>query len=265
MLTPSSFRFEVADRVGLITFSRPDKLNALTFDVYRELRDVFEELERESSVRSVVITGEGRGFCSGGDVNAIIGELLSRQMPELLEFTRMTCDVIRNMRLLRKPVIAAINGTAAGAGAVIALAADLRIATPTSKIAFLFTKVGLAGADMGAAYLLPKVVGLGRATELLYFGDAIDAPKAERYGLFNRVVPQDQLLDEAQGWARRLAEGPTFALGLTKELLNAELSSDLVNALDNEARAQAICMQTQDFKEAYQAFTQKRPPRFTGK
>jgi len=265
MLTPSSFRFQVADRVALITFSRPDRLNALTFDVYRELRDVFQELQRESSVRSVVITGEGRGFCSGGDVNAIIGELLSRQMPELLEFTRMTCDVIRNMRLLRKPVIAAINGTAAGAGAVIALAADLRIATPTSKIAFLFAKVGLAGADMGAAYLLPRVVGLGRATELLYFGDAIDAPKAERYGLFNRVVPQDQLLDEAQGWARRLAEGPTFALGLTKELLNAELSLDLGNALDNEARAQAICMQTEDFKEAYQAFTQKRPPGFTGK
>ncbi|HME90662.1 MAG TPA: enoyl-CoA hydratase family protein [Myxococcaceae bacterium] len=265
MLMPSSFRFEVDDRVGLITFSRPGKLNAITFEVYRELRDLFFELERESSVRSVVITGEGRGFCSGGDVKAIIGELLSRPMPELLEFTRMTCDLIRNMRLLRKPVVAAINGTAAGAGAVIALAADLRIAAPSAEISFVFTKVGLAGADMGAAYLLPKVVGLGRATELLYLGDAIDAPTAQGFGLFNRVVPQDQLLDEARTWARRLADGPAFALGLTKELLNAQLNSDLVNALDNEARAQAICMQTEDFKEAYQAFMQKRPPRFTGK
>src|SRR5215813_8756110 len=208
MLMPSSFRFEVDDRVGLITFSRPGKLNAITFEVYRELRDLFFELERESSVRSVVITGEGRGFCSGGDVKAIIGELLSRPMPELLEFTRMTCDLIRNMRLLRKPVVAAINGTAAGAGAVIALAADLRIAAPSAEISFVFTKVGLAGADMGAAYLLPKVVGLGRAAELLYFGDAIDAATAQSYGLFNRVVPQEKLLDEARSWARRLADGP---------------------------------------------------------
>ncbi|XXF79469.1 enoyl-CoA hydratase family protein [Myxococcaceae bacterium GXIMD 01537] len=265
MFNPTSFRFEVRDRVGLLTFTRPDTLNSLTFDVYRELRDLLFELERDASVTSLVITGEGRGFCSGGDVNAIIGELFQRDMPGLVEFTRLTCDVIKNVRALRKPVIAALNGTAAGAGAVLALAADLRVASTSAKIAFLFTKVGLAGADMGAAYLLPKVVGLSRATELLYFGDAIDAATAERYGLFNKVVPPEQLLPEALAWAERLAQGPTFALGMTKELLNGELSQDLYGALDNEARAQAVCMQTRDFREAYEAFTQKRAPRFTGR
>lgn len=265
MHEPKSFRFEVKDRVAVITFNRPEMLNALTFEVYRELRDLFFALETDKSVASVVITGEGRGFCSGGDVNSIIGELFSRDMPGLVEFTRMTCDLIKNIRALRKPVIAALNGTAAGAGAVIALAADLRIAAEKAKIAFLFVKVGLAGADMGAAYLLPKVVGLSRATELLYFGDAIDAPTAERYGLFNKVVPQEQLLTEAMTWAQRLANGPTFALGMTKELLNGELNLDLFGALDNEARAQAVCMQTQDFREAYDAFTQKRPAQFKGR
>jgi len=264
MQPPSSFRFKVEDRVGLITLARPDKLNSLTFEVYRELRDLFFELEREPTVGSIVITGEGRGFCSGGDVNAIIGELFSRDTAGVTEFARMTCDLIRNMRTVRKPVIAAVNGIAAGAGAVIALAADLRLASPDAKIAFLFTKVGLAGADMGAAYLLPRVVGLSRATELLYFGDAIDAQTAERYGLFNRVVEKSKLLDEARAWAERLANGPQFSLGITKELLNAGLSSDLHSALDNEARGQAICMRTEDFREAYEAFVQKRPARFTG-
>ncbi len=265
MAAPRSFRFEVKDRVGVVTFTRPDMLNALTFEVYQELRDLFFALERDSAVASVVITGEGRGFCSGGDVNSIIGELFSRDMPGLVEFTRMTCDLIRNMRTLRKPIVAALNGTAAGAGAVIALASDLRIASDKAKIAFLFVKVGLAGADMGAAYLLPKLVGLGRATELLYFGDAIDAATAERYGLFNKVVPPERVLEEAIAWAQRLASGPTFALGMTKELLNGELNQDLHGALDNEARAQAVCMQTQDFREAYDAFVAKRPARFTGK
>ena len=265
MRNPTSFRFEQHGAVGLITFTRPEMLNALTFDVYRELTDLFFDLERESSVKSVVITGEGRGFCSGGDVNSIIGELFARDMPGLVEFTRMTCDLIKNMRSLRKPIIAALNGTAAGAGAVIALAADLRVASEKAKIAFLFVKVGLAGADMGAAYLLPKVVGLSRATELLYFGDAIDAPTAERYGLFNKVVAPDKVLEESMAWAKRLAEGPTFALGMTKELLNAELNADLLGALDNEARAQAVCMQTKDFREAYEAFTEKRPAAFTGR
>lgn len=265
MANPTSFRFEIKDKVGVITFNRPEVLNALTFDVYRELRDLFFELEKDTRVASIVITGEGRGFCSGGDVNSIIGELFSRDMPGLVEFTRMTCDLIKNIRAVRKPVIAALNGTAAGAGAVIALASDLRIASEKAKIAFLFVKVGLAGADMGAAYLLPKVVGLSRATELLYFGDAIDAQTAERYGLFNKVVAPEKVLEEAMAWATRLANGPTFALGMTKELLNGELNQDLYGALDNEARVQAVCMQTKDFKEAYDAFVEKRPQRFTGR
>jgi enoyl-CoA hydratase/carnithine racemase len=265
MHAPTSFRFEVKDQVGLITFTRPDTLNSLTFAVYRELTDLFATLEREKAVRSVVITGEGRGFCSGGDQHDIIKELFSRDMPGLVEFTRMTCDLIRNIRALRKPVVAALNGTAAGAGAVIALASDLRVASEKAKIAFLFTKVGLAGADMGAAYLLPKVVGLSRATELLLFGDVIDAPTAEKYGLFNTVVAHEKVLEHAMAWATRLAQGPTFALGMTKELLNGELNMDLWNALENEARAQAVCMQTQDFREAYEAFSNKRPPRFQGK
>ncbi len=265
MEAPTSFKFEIKDRVGVITFSRPETLNALTFEVYQELRDLFLALERDARVASVVVTGEGRGFCSGGDVNSIIGELFSRDMPGLVEFTRMTCDLIKHMRALRKPIIAALNGTAAGAGAVIALASDLRVASEKAKIAFLFVKVGLAGADMGAAYLLPRLVGLGRATELLYFGDAVDAPTAERYGLFNKVVPPERVLEEAMAWAQRLASGPTFALGMTKELLNEELSADLNGALDNEARAQAVCMQTKDFREAYESFVAKRPARFTGR
>lgn len=265
MHQPTSFRFEVKEQVGVITLNRPDTLNSLTFAVYRELTDLFAALEKEKSVRSIVITGEGRGFCSGGDQHDIIKELFSRDMPGLVEFTRMTCDLIKNIRAVRKPVVAALNGIAAGAGAVIALAADLRVASEKAKIAFLFTKVGLAGADMGAAYLLPKVVGLSRATELLYFGDAIDAVTAEKYGLFNRVVAPEKLMEEAMAWATRLANGPTFALGMTKELLNGELNMDLWNALENEARAQAVCMQTQDFREAYDAFSNKRPARFQGK
>jgi enoyl-CoA hydratase/carnithine racemase len=265
MKAPTSFRFEQKGPVGVITFTRPDLLNALTFEVYRELTDFFFELEKEPAVKSVVVTGEGRGFCSGGDVNSIIGELFSRDLPGLVEFTRMTCDLIKNMRALRKPIVAGLNGTAAGAGAVIALAADLRVASEKAKIAFLFVKVGLAGADMGAAYLLPKVVGLSRATELLYFGDAIDAPTAERYGLFNKVVAPEKLPEESLAWAKRLAEGPTFALGMTKELLNGELNQDLYGALENEARAQAACMLTKDFREAYDAFVQKRPAQFTGR
>jgi enoyl-CoA hydratase/carnithine racemase len=264
-MTPTSFRFEVREKVAVITFTRPDTLNSLTFEVYRELRDLFFELEREPSVRAVVITGEGRGFCSGGDQHEIIAELFKRDMPALVEFTRMTCDLIRSIRALRKPVIAALNGTAAGAGAVIALASDLRVASDKAKIAFLFTKVGLAGADMGAAYLLPRIVGLSRATELLYLGDVIDAATADKFGLFNRVVPPEQVMTEAMALATRLANGPTFALGMTKELLNAELNMDLFAALDNEARAQAVCMQTHDFREAYDAFSKKRPPNFEGR
>ncbi len=265
MRTPSSFRYETREHVGLITFTRPDTLNSLTFEVYRELAALLADLEQEPSVRAVVITGEGRGFCSGGDHHEIIAQLLDRDARELLEFTRLTCELIRNLRRLRKPVIAALNGTAAGAGAVIALAADLRVAAEDAKLAFLFTKVGLAGADMGAAFLLPRVVGLSRATELLYLGDAIDAATAERFGLFNRVVPKAEVLPCAMALAERLAAGPTLALGLTKELLNAELDMDLMGALDNEARAQAFCMQTRDFREASDAFRSKRPPHFEGR
>lgn len=266
MKIPSSFRYEEGDDgVALITLDRPDKLNALTFEVYTELRDLFRDLAHREAVRSVVITGEGRAFCSGGDVHSIIGELFSRDMPGLLEFTKLTCDLVRNIRALPKPVIAAINGTTAGAGAAIALACDLRVAAAASKIAFLFVKVGLAGADMGAAYLLPKYVGLAKATELLMFGDAITAEEAERIGLYNRVVPQEEVLSASLEWARRLAAGPGFALGLTKELLDEQLDTSLRAALDNEARAQAICMQTRDFREAYDAFVEKRPPRFEGR
>jgi enoyl-CoA hydratase/carnithine racemase len=210
----------------------------------------------------VVITGAGRAFCSGGDLHDIIGELFSRDMEGLLEFTRMTCELVRNIRALPKPVIASLNGTTAGAGACIALAADLRIASETAKIAFLFVKVGLSGADMGAAYLLPRLVGLTKATELLYTGDFISAPEAERIGLYNRVVPQDQLAATTLELAERLARGPTFALAKTKEMLNRELNLSLDAALECEAQAQAICMQHPDYREAYEAFVAKREPKF---
>ena len=265
MKTPTSFRWELKGSVGVVTFNRPDTLNSLTFEVYRELSELFFELEKEPAVKAVVVTGEGRGFCSGGDVNSIIGELFARDLPGLVDFTRLTCELIGNMRRLHKPIVCALNGTAAGAGAVIALASDLRIASEKAKIAFLFVKVGLAGADMGAASLLPRIVGLSRATELLYFGDAIDAATAERYGLFNKVMPPDKVLDEALAWATRLAEGPTFAIGITKELLDEEATQDLRAALANEARAQAACMLTKDFREAYDAFVAKRPAKVTGR
>lgn len=266
MPAPKSFRYEERDDgVAVITLDRPDKLNALTFESYAELRDLFRDLERRDPVRAVVITGSGRAFCSGGDVHSIIGELFSRDMPGLVEFTRMTCDLVRNIRRLRKPVIAALNGTTAGAGAAIALACDLRVAAAGSKIAFLFVKVGLAGADMGAAYLLPKYVGLAKATELLMFGDAITSEEAQAIGLHNRVVPAEEVLPTALQMASRLAAGPTFALGVTKELLDEEQHASLLGALDNEARAQAVCMQTKDFREAYDAFVEKRPARFQGR
>jgi len=263
---PKGFRYEEReDGVALITLDRPERLNALTFEVYAELRDLFAQLPHRDEVRSVVITGSGRAFCSGGDVHDIIGPLLLRDMPGLLDFTRMTCDLVKNMRSLRKPVIAAINGTTAGAGAAIALACDLRVAAAGSKIAFLFVKVGLAGADMGAAYLLPRYVGFAKATELLMLGDPINAEEAKEIGLYNEVVPAEEVLPRALALAARLAKGPTFALGMTKELLDQQLHQSLPAALDNEARAQAICMQTRDFHEAYRAFVEKREPRFEGK
>jgi enoyl-CoA hydratase/carnithine racemase len=263
MLHPTSFLYEQsASGIATITLNRPERLNALTFVVYRELTDVFAALKSEPDVRVVVITGAGRAFCSGGDVHDIIGELFSRDMEGLLEFTRLTCELVRNIRALRKPVIASLNGTTAGAGACIALASDLRIASEEAKIAFLFVKVGLSGADMGAAYLLPRVVGLAKATELLYSGDFITAAEAERIGLYNRVVPRDELAATTADWAARLAQGPGFALAKTKELLDREAHMNLDTALECEAQAQAICMQHPDYREAYEAFVAKRAPKF---
>ena len=263
MFTPNSFLFETnASGVATITLNRPERLNALTFEVYRELTDTFAALRSEPEVRTVVITGAGRAFCSGGDVHDIIGELFKRDMEGLLAFTRMTCELVANIRALHKPVIASLNGTTAGAGACIALASDIRIAAEEAKIAFLFVKVGLSGADMGAAYLLPRVVGLAKATELLYTGDFISAQEAERIGLYNRVVPASQLKDATQELAELLARGPAFALAKTKELLDREAHMNLEAALECEAQAQAICMQHPDYREAYEAFVAKRAAKF---
>jgi enoyl-CoA hydratase/carnithine racemase len=263
MPKPNSFLFEVrADGVALITLNRPERLNALTFEVYRELTETFIALRTMSEARAVVITGEGRAFCSGGDVREIIGPLFERDMQGLLEFTRMTCELVRNIRALPKPVVASLNGTTAGAGACIALASDIRIACEEAKIAFLFVRVGLAGADMGAAFLLPRVVGLSKATELLYTGDFIDAREAAAIGLYNRVVPSAELAAATDELAARLARGPSFALAMTKEMLNRELDVSLDTALEWEAQAQATCMQHPDYREAYEAFVNKREPQF---
>ena len=253
-MQPQSFRYVEEAGIATITLDRPDRLNALTFEVYAELRDLFARLSGHDPVRAIVITGEGRGFCSGGDVDAIIGELVTQEMPQLLAFTRMTGALIRNIRAVPKPVIAAINGVAAGAGAVIALACDFRIAVPQASLAFLFTRVGLSGADMGAAYLLPRVVGLARATELLMLGDRVSAEDALRIGLVNGVVAPARLMDEARALAGRLAAGPFFAIGMTKTLLNQELDTDFAAAIEAEAQGQAICMQTPAFRAAYEAF-----------
>lgn len=258
MKQPTTFRYEEEAGIGTITLNRPERLNALTFEVYAELRDLFPDLAHRDSAKAIIITGAGRGFCSGGDVEEIIGELLKRDMPELLAFTRMTGALIRNIRSVPKPVIAAINGVAAGAGAVIALASDFRIAVPNASLAFLFTKVGLAGADMGAAYLLPRVVGLARATELLFLGDRVAAEEALRIGLVNKVVPPEELMQEARTLAGRLLDGPGFALGMTKTLLNQELDADFAAAIEAEAEGQAICMQTPDFRTAYEGFMKRR-------
>ena len=248
------FLYEVKDGVATLTLNRPEVMNALTFEIYAQLRDLFSALRSDDSVRVVILTGAGDSFCSGGDVHKIIGELLKRDMKEHLEFTRMTGAVVRNMRLLDKPIIAALNGMTAGAGAVIALASDLRIASEKARFAFLFTKVGLTGADMGAGYLLPKVVGMGRACELLLLGDTIDAPTAERYGLVNRVVPHAELLPAAYEWAHRLTQGPTLAISITKYMLNAELNMDLVSAIEAEAQAQALMLMGDDHRRFYENF-----------
>lgn len=261
----AEYSFEVEDGIGTFTFSRPEVLNALTLDLYAEFRDLLKELRRDDELRVLIVTGEGQAFCSGGDVHEIIGELLGADMREHLEFTRMTGAVVRNMRMLDKPIIAAVNGTAAGAGAVIALASDLRVVSEQAKFAFLFTKVGLTGADMGAAYLLPRVVGSGRALELLMLGDEVDASTAERIGLANRVVPGGQVLGEARALAERLAAGPSFALSMTKRMVEQEWNMDLLSALEAEAQAQALMMMGEDHKAFYEAFKEKQPPRFHGR
>jgi enoyl-CoA hydratase/carnithine racemase len=258
-----SFRYEESEGIGTITLDRPDRLNALTFEVYRELRDRFDALSGEAAVRAVIITGAGRAFCAGGDVKEIIGPLFEADAAGRLEFTRLTCDLVRSMRRLPKPIVAALNGTVAGAGAAIALASDFRIGAEEARIAFLFVKVGLSGADMGAAYLLPRIVGAGRAMELLALGEFIDAREAERIGLYHKVVPASVLGDEARRLAARLAAGPGFGIGMTKTMIDREMGMDLDTALEAEAQAQAICMEHPDYREAYEAFLAKRPPRFT--
>jgi len=257
-----SFVFESSNGIATIRLNDPDRLNALTFETYGELEKIMADLAQDNDVKIVVITGTGKGFCSGGSVNDIIGKLVQMKGDELYNFTRMTCNVVKNMRNLKKPIIAAVNGIAAGAGAMLMLASDLRIFSDKARAAFLFVKVGLSGADMGALYLLPRIVGLGKATELVYFGDTIDAQEAYRIGLANRVVPGEKLMEEAYALARRLKDGPLYALGVTKELLNFEANVDLETALEMEAKAQARCMETPDFMEGYRAFIEKRPQRF---
>lgn len=262
----SDFNYKVKDSVATITFNRPAVMNALTLEIYAELRDLFEALRYDDAVKVVVLTGAGeRAFCSGGDVHEIIGAMLDRDMRAHLEFCRMTGALVRHMRLLQKPIIAALNGMAAGAGAVIAIACDFRIMADDAKFAFLFTRVGLTGADMGAAYLLPRLIGQGRALELLMFGDDIDAPTAERIGLVNRVVPKAQVLPLAQEWAARLAQGPTFSIGMTKLLVNNEWTMDLGAAIEAEAQAQALMMMGEDHRAFYEAFVAKRKPEFRGR
>jgi len=258
-------RFEVADGVGAITFDRPERLNALTFEVYARLRDLFAQLAHRDDVRVVTITGEGRAFCSGGDVHDIIGALLELDGKARLEFTRMTGAVVANMRNCPQPIVAAVNGTAAGAGSVVALAADIRLVARSASFAFLFTKVGLAGADMGSAYLLPRIVGFGRATELLLLGETIDAETAERYGLATRVVDDGELGAETVALARRLADGPAHAYANTKLLLTRELDADLATAIELEAQTQAALLGGSDHREFHAAFVDKRDPRWTGR
>lgn len=264
MNTPAHFGYahDTGSGVATLTLNRPERLNALTFDIYDELRRTFQALSVEPGVRAVVITGTGKAFCSGGDVHDIIGPLTSRDYRGLLDFTRMTCDLVLSIRACRRPVIAALNGTVAGAGAVIAAACDLRIAAESAKIAFLFTKVGLSGADMGAAWLLPRLIGFGRATELLLTGRFMSAEEAGRVGLYNRVVPPDELPIAAQALATELGRGPAFALEITKDALNREAAMDLPAALEAEAQVQAALMMYPDFREAYEAFRDRREPRF---
>lgn len=259
------FRLDIDRGVATVTLSRPDKLNALTFDTYADLRDFFGEVPLREDVRAVVVRGEGRGFCSGGDVEEIIGELQTMRAAELLRFTRMTGATIRAMRDCPLPIVASIHGVAAGAGSVLALASDFRVLSRTASFAFLFTRVGLAGADMGSAYLLPRLVGLGRATELLVLGDEVDAERALGIGLASELADDAHLDERTTALARRLADGPALAYATTKALLTRELDMDLAGAIELEASTQALLMLSDDHGEFYRAWSEKRPPEWEGR
>jgi enoyl-CoA hydratase/carnithine racemase len=265
---PTHFRLAIDGKVATVTLDRPAKKNPLTFESYSELRDFFRALAHEPEVRAVVLTGAGENFCSGGDVHEIIGPLVAMQRAGdtqgLLNFTRMTGDLVKAMRACPQPILAAIDGVCAGAGAILAMASDLRLGTARAKVAFLFTRVGLAGADMGACNMLPRIIGAGRAAELLFTGRNMGGDEAERWGFFNRLCAPDVVLAEAQALAKELASGPTFAHAMTKRCLHQEWSMDIDAAIEAEAQAQAICMQTRDFARAYEAFAAKQRPVFEG-
>jgi enoyl-CoA hydratase/carnithine racemase len=263
-ITTRHVGWQLDGKVATITLNRPERKNPLSFESYAELRDLFRSLVYAHEIKAIVITGAGGNFCSGGDVHEIIGPLTKMAMPELLEFTTMTGDLVKAMRHCPQPIVAAVDGICAGAGAILAMAADLRYGTAASKVAFLFTRVGLAGCDMGACAMLPRIVGQGRASELLYTGRSMGGEEAERWGFYNRLCAPDALLGEAQEMARSLAAGPTFAHGITKKMLHEEWSMTPDQAIDAEAQAQAICMQTEDFKRAYRAFVAKQRPVFEG-
>ena len=258
------FLYEADGGVATITLNCPERKNPLTFDSYAELRDLFRALAYADDVKAVVLTGAGGNFCSGGDVHEIIGPLTQLDMPGLLAFTRMTGDLVKAMLGCPQPIVAAVDGVCAGAGAILAMASDLRLASTRARTAFLFTKVGLAGCDMGACAILPRLIGQGRAAELLYTGRAMSAAEGERWGFYNRLCAPDEVRGEAQRLARGLAEGPTFAHGMTKKMLQQEWTMGLAEALEAEAQAQAICMATGDFRRAYDAFVAKSTPRFEG-
>ncbi|WP_420430805.1 enoyl-CoA hydratase family protein [Hyphobacterium sp.] len=261
---PEHFLWSFTDGIGTVTLNRPEKKNPLTFESYAELRDFFRALVYAPAVKAIILTGEGGNFSSGGDVREIIGPLTEMDMPELLEFTHMTGDLVKAIRHCPQPVIAAVDGVCVGAGAILAMASDLRMATPEAKTAFLFNRVGLAGCDMGACAILPRIIGQGRASELLFFGRSMSAEEGERWGFWNALVAADDLMAEAGKWAQRIASGPTFANGITKTQLNAEWDMGIDQAIEAEAQAQAICMQTEDFRRAYRAFTAKEKPVFEG-
>ncbi|MEE2759947.1 MAG: enoyl-CoA hydratase family protein [Pseudomonadota bacterium] len=263
-IKPLHFDWSVDDRVATITLNRPDRKNPLTLESYAELRDTFRKLIYVEDIKAVVFTGAGENFCSGGDVHDIIGPLVRMDMDRLLEFTRMTGDLIKAMRDAPQPIISAIDGICAGAGACVAMASDMRYGTERSKVAFLFVRVGLAGCDMGACAMLPRIIGQGRAAELLYTGRSMDGAEAQRWGFYNRLIEPDDLLSEAQAQAARLSTGPTFAHGMTKMMMNKEWNMGITEFIEAEAQAQAICMQTKDFKRAYEAFVAKERPVFEG-